>query len=70
MLNTDNALDRERMAKVLLALRGKRPREEVAEAIGISIIALKMYESAQRVPRDEVKMALARYYNTDMTYIF
>jgi len=70
MLHKDRALDRERMAKVLLALRANRSRAEVAESIGVSVIALRMYESGQRVPRDEIKAAFARYYDTDPRYIF
>jgi len=70
MLKENTLLDKEKMAGILRALRGYRSQEEVAKAVGISVSALNMYESAQRIPRDEVKMALARYYNTDTTYIF
>lgn len=63
-------IDRKRMAKVLITLRGIRTREEVAGSLGISVTAMKMYESAQRVPRDEVKTALAQYYHTKEEYIF
>ena len=70
MPGEDKVLDRERMAKVLLALRGNLSREEVAEAVGISVMALKMYESGQRVPRDEVQRTMAQYYDTGKTYIF
>jgi LmbE family N-acetylglucosaminyl deacetylase len=70
VLSEGNAFDKERTARMLLALRGDRPREEVAKAVGISVFALEMYESAQRIPRDEIKTALAQYYDTCRDYIF
>lgn len=54
----------------LVELRGSRTQEEVAKAIGISTSALGMYEIGQRVPRDEVKLALSRYFNVSVGYLF
>jgi DNA-binding XRE family transcriptional regulator len=54
----------------LINLRGGRSREEVAAATGISVSALAMYELGQRNPRDEVKCALADYFNVPVAYIF
>ena len=51
-------------------LRGDTPRATVAEAIGVSVSALQMYENGARVPRDQTKMALAEYYHTTVSAIF
>ena len=58
------------MGKRLRSLRGEKPRQEVAEAIGVSVSALQMYENGARVPRDQTKMALADYYGTTVENIF
>lgn len=54
----------------LIALRGKRKREEVAVAAGISSSSLTMYELGQRNPRDEVKLALASFFGVSVSDIF
>lgn len=56
--------------KRLRSLRGNTPRHEVASATGISVSALAMYESGERNPRDEVKIALAKYYGKKVCDIF
>jgi len=54
----------------LLKLRSNKPREEVAAAVNISVSALQMYENGQRIPRDEIKVRLADYYETTVQEIF
>lgn len=54
----------------LVELRGSKTQEEVAKAVGISTSALGMYEIGQRVPRDEIKVALARYFSVSVGYLF
>jgi len=56
--------------KRLVALRGDKTQEKVAKDLGISTSALAMYETEQRIPRDEVKIALAKYYETTVQAIF
>lgn len=63
-------VDLEVIAERLIALRGDRTREEVAKAVGISLSALGMYEQGRRMPRDEVKVNLANYFNKDVQSIF
>ena len=58
------------MGEKLRKLRGMKPRKEVAEACGISVSALAMYEAGERIPRDEVKIKLAKLYNRSVSYIF
>ena len=58
------------IAKKLRDLRGGKSREEVANALSISVSALSMYENGARIPRDEIKVALARYYETTVGELF
>lgn len=61
---------KENIGRSLLKLRAERSRNEVASAIGISISALQMYENGQRIPRDEIKYALAKFYHKSIEEIF
>lgn len=58
------------IGKRLLELRGDLAREKVANAVGISISAISMYENGERVPRDDIKMKLASFYNKTVQEIF
>lgn len=63
-------MDKSAIAKKLLALRGNKTREEVAFSLGISVSALTMYETGKRIPRDEIKLRIAQYYDTNLQGIF
>lgn len=63
-------LDVAAMAEKLVELRGKRTQEEVARELEISKSALAMYESGKRIPRDPVKIRIARYYKRTVPFIF
>ena len=54
----------------LRELRGETPRENVAKACNISASALSMYENGYRVPKDKVKIKLAKYFGTSVESIF
>lgn len=56
--------------ELLREKRGRRSRAEVASAVGISVSALAMYELGLRVPRDDVKVRLAKYYKTSVQRLF
>jgi len=43
---------------------------EVAAAVGISVSSLGMYETGARMPRDEVKLNLAKFYGRSVNDIF
>lgn len=58
------------VGKKLSTLRGNKTQEKVANDCGISVSALAMYESGKRTPRDEIKVKLARYYNTTVEALF
>ena len=51
-------------------LRGEKTRDEVAEAVNISVSALTMYELGQRNPRDDVKCSLADFFGVPVSAIF
>lgn len=56
--------------KRMRALRGERTIREMANAIGISESALRMYETGERNPRDDVKVAIAKAYGASVRVIF
>lgn len=63
-------MDRERISEKLIKLRGSRTQAEVAKEIGVSTSAYTMYETGQRVPRDEIKTKIAKLYNRTVQFIF
>ena len=46
--------------------RGDEPRKSAAAAVGIAVSTLQMYENGRRVPRDPVKLRLARHYGVSV----
>ena len=60
----------EKVAERLVELRGKRSREEVANALGVSVSAIAMYENGERIPRDIIKIKIAEYYKKSVQEIF
>lgn len=63
-------LDKVKIGERLRKLRGEKSREEVAYANGISVSALTMYETGQRIPRDEIKVKLSTYFGVSIISIF
>ena len=63
-------LNKKEIGKRLIELRGDLKREVVAAENNISVSALTMYETGQRIPRDEIKVYLAKYYNTSVGKLF
>ena len=58
------------IGKRLISLRGTRTQEEVAKAVNISTAAIGMYERGERIPRDEVKIDLAKFYDVTVQSLF
>ncbi len=54
----------------LIKLRGDRTQAEVAKACDISLSAIAMYERGERIPRDEIKIKLARFFNVTVESLF
>lgn len=63
-------MDKKLIANRLVNLRGDKSRESVAESCGISVSALAMYEKGNRIPRDDIKMRIAKYYGCSVESIF
>jgi len=63
-------LDKKEIAERLKELRGDRTQQEVAQAVGVTTMAISLYESGERIPRDEIKVRLAAYYKRTVEYIF
>lgn len=63
-------MDRERVGGYLKELRGNRTQSEVAEAVGVTTMAISQYERGERMPNDEMKIKLARYFQKTVEEIF
>lgn len=63
-------MNKQKIASTLKSLRGDRKQQEVAEAIGVSNMAISQYESGERVPSDAIKLKLAAYYGKSVEEIF
>lgn len=63
-------IDAKKIGERLVALRGDKKRQTVANDLNISLSALQMYENGKRIPRDEVKVRFALYYGTTIEAIF
>lgn len=64
--------DAKTIGERLLKLRNSamKTQKDVAKAIGISVSALTMYETGNRIPRDEIKVKLAHYYSVSVERLF
>ena len=58
------------IADTLIELRGNKTQKEVAEAIGVAQSTYAMYELAQRIPSDDVKIRISKYFKKTVQYIF
>ena len=63
-------MDNMKIAENLKKLRGDKSQREVADAVGITAMAISLYESGERIPKDEIKVRLAKYYHTTVDAIF
>lgn len=63
-------MDAKKIGQRLRILRGSRTQKEVAEAVGVTPMAISQYESGERIPRDETKKALAEYFKRTVNFIF
>lgn len=54
----------------LRELRGNMSQEEMAKELHITKSSLAMYERNERIPRDEVKIRIAKYFGKTVQEIF
>ncbi len=63
-------IDAKAIGSYLKQLRGTKTQLEVAKAIGVTTMAISQYESGERIPRDEIKIRLANYYDRTVEQLF
>ena len=63
-------MDAKKIGKRIRELRGETSAPELAKAIGSSVSSIFMYESGDRIPRDEVKIKIARYFGVSIESLF
>lgn len=63
-------MNAQRIGEKLKALRSNQTLKEVSGILGISDSALNAYELGLRVPRDDVKIKLAKYYGQSIESLF
>lgn len=57
-------------ADMLKELRGDKSQAEIASSVGVTKSSWAMYERGERVPRDEVKVKIAKYFGKSVQEIF
>ena len=63
-------MDRIAVGQRLRNLRGDRTLDEVAKALGITSMAVSLWERGERIPNDDIKIKISAYYKTSVTEIF
>lgn len=65
-------MDKKAIGKKLHNLRIElgKSRKEVAKDIGVSVSAIQMYENGRRIPKDEIKIKLAEYFDATVQELF
>lgn len=63
-------LDSKRIGDKIKAIRGELSRADYARLIGVSGSSVAMYESGRRIPRDEIKLAIANAAKKSVEEIF
>lgn len=51
-------------------LRGNKTQVEIANALGITKSSWSMYERNERIPRDEIKIKIANYFDKSVQELF
>ncbi len=54
----------------LRELRGDKTQDRVARDLKVSKSAYAMYEQGRRIPRDEVKVRISKYYGVSVQDVF
>lgn len=48
----------------------KMTQQEFAEAINVACSTVSMYEKGERIPRDQIKLAIANLFGVTVDYLF
>lgn len=63
-------MDGKQIGKRLRELRGNKTIQDVSDETGIGWSTICMYELGQRIPTDDNKIVLAKYYGTTVQELF
>lgn len=66
----EKQIDTKAIGDRLRQLRGDRTQAAVAEAVGVTDMAISQYEAGIRVPSDEIKLRLADFYGVGIERLF
>ena len=66
----DESIRAKETGERLRELRANRGQAEVAEAIGVSTMAISQYETGKRIPQDKIKVKLAKYFGQSVESLF
>lgn len=70
VIRKEKNLNREKIAKKLVELRGERTQEEMADMLGVGQSTYAMWESGKRMPSDEKKIKIAELHKMTVQEIF
>lgn len=62
--------DRTIIGERLRRLRSSRTLAEVAKELGVTEMAVSLWERGERMPSDDMKVKIANYYRKSVTTIF
>ena len=63
-------MDRVAVGQRLRKLRGDKTLDEVAKALGVTSMAVSLWERGERIPSDDIKIKIAAFYGASVTDIF
>ena len=63
-------MDRVAVGQRLRNLRGDKTLDEVAKALGVTSMAVSLWERGERIPNDDIKIKIAAFYKTSVIDIF
>ena len=66
----EKQIDTKAIGDRLRQLRGDRTQAAVAEAVGVTDMAISQYEAGVRIPSDEMKIRLADLYGVGIEQLF
>ena len=65
-------MDAKKIGSTLSELRAKKgeTQKDVADAIGVTVMAIRNYETGDRIPNDENKLKLAAHFEQPISIFF
>lgn len=63
-------MDSKKIGERLKKLRGNKTLDTVASDLGVTKMAVSLWERGERVPNDEMKIRIAQYYKRSVSFLF